>query len=187
GKQIDSQREPDASSKHRRARYPGVIIEVCYSQKGRCVSHLADEYILNTDGSVNAVVALDIDYKGPKKATSTVWRPEYATLDGKEELQATATIEALPFRTDCGLPIEETALRLSLRDFATQELSQGLTSLNQDFSITSTQLCDFLSRAKEEQPGQMLLQGSINRLRPGAGKRRRPQTPPEQPSSEDEG
>lgn len=41
------------------------------------------------------MVALDIDYKGPKKATSTVWRPEYATLDGKEELQATATIEAL--------------------------------------------------------------------------------------------
>ncbi|KAJ5965984.1 hypothetical protein N7481_012698, partial [Penicillium waksmanii] len=67
GKHIDSQREPDASSKHRRARYPGVIIEVCYSQKGRCVSHLANEYILNTDGSVNAVVALYIDYKGSKK------------------------------------------------------------------------------------------------------------------------
>lgn len=33
----------------------------------------------------------------------------------------------------------------------------------------------------------MLQQGSINRLRPGAGKRRRPQTPPEQSSSEEEG
>lgn len=95
GKQMFSRREPDASFKHRQARYPGVIIEVCYSQKGRCVSHLADEYILNTDGSVNAVVALDIDYQGSKKATITVWRPEYTTLDGKEELQATAVIEAL--------------------------------------------------------------------------------------------
>lgn len=95
GKQTYSQREPDASFKHRRARYPGVIIEVCYSQKRQRVSHLADEYILNTDGSVNAVVALDVDYKGSKKATLTVWRPEYITVDGVEELRATAVIEAL--------------------------------------------------------------------------------------------
>lgn len=95
GEQTYSKREPDASFTHRLARFPGVIIEVCYSQKSRCVSHLADEYILNTDGSVNAVVALDIDYKRSKKATITVWRPEYTTVDGVEELQATATVEAL--------------------------------------------------------------------------------------------
>lgn len=95
GKQIYSRREPDASFKHRLARFPGVIIEVCYSQKNRRVSHLADEYILNTDGSVNAVVALDVDYEGSMKATITVWRPEYTTVDGVEELQATATVEAL--------------------------------------------------------------------------------------------
>ncbi|KAJ5843735.1 uncharacterized protein N7525_001476 [Penicillium rubens] len=185
GKQIYSKREPDASFKHRRARYPGVIIEVCYSYKSRQVSYLADEYILDTNGSVNAVVALDIDCKGSKKAAITVWRPEYTTLDGVEELQATAMVEALPFRTDSGLPAEETALRLSLRDFATEELSRGLTSLDQEISITSRQLCDFLSCAEEEQRGQTLLQGSINLLRPGAGKRRRPQTPPEQLSSEE--
>lgn len=94
GKQTYSQREPDASFKHRRARYPGVIIEVCYSQKSQCVSHLADEYILNTDGSVNAVIALDIDYRGSRKATFTVWRPVYTTVDGEEELRATAVTEA---------------------------------------------------------------------------------------------
>lgn len=95
GKQTFSKREPDASFKHRRARYPGVIIEVCYSQKSQRISHLADEYILNTDGSVNAVIALDVDYKGSKNATITVWRPEYITVDGIEELQATAVVDAL--------------------------------------------------------------------------------------------
>ncbi|KAJ5491961.1 hypothetical protein N7453_010058 [Penicillium expansum] len=119
GKQTFSKREPDTSFKHRRAHYPGVIIEVCYSQKSQRISHLADEYILNTDGSVNAVIALDVDYKGSKNATITVWRPEYITVDGIEELQATAVVDALPFRTESGLPAEAAALRLSLRDFAT--------------------------------------------------------------------
>lgn len=59
--------------------------------------------------------------------------------------------------------------------------------LDREILITSRQLCDFLSRAEDEQPVQTLQQGSINRLRPGAGKRRRPQTPPEQPISEEEG
>lgn len=94
GKQKFSRREPDASFGHRQALYPGVIVEVCYSQKSKRISHLADEYILNTDGSVNVVIALDIDYKGSKKAAITVWRPEYATVNGVEEFRATAAIEA---------------------------------------------------------------------------------------------
>lgn len=61
------------------------MIEMCYSQKSRRVLHLADEYILNTDRRVDTVVALDIDYKGSKEATITVWRPEYITLDVAEE------------------------------------------------------------------------------------------------------
>jgi hypothetical protein len=94
GAETYSRREPDASFGHRQAHYPGVIVEVCYSQKSRRVSHLADEYILNTDGSVNAVLAFDIDYKGSKRATVTMWRPEYVTVDGVEEFRAATVIEA---------------------------------------------------------------------------------------------
>ncbi|KAF3006198.1 hypothetical protein E8E15_001556 [Penicillium rubens] len=187
GKRTYSRREPDASFGHRQALYPGVIVEVCYSQKSRRISGLADEYILNTDGSVNAVIALDIDYKGSSKATFTVWRPEYATVDGVEEFRAAAVIDAKPFRTDSGLPADGTALQLSLRDFATEELSRGHVSLDREIVITSKQLCDFLSVGEARQQVQAKQQGSINRIRPGALKRRRPQTPPDQLSSEDEG
>lgn len=39
-----------------------VVVEVCYTNKRQCVaSHLADEYILDTDGSMNAVITVDID------------------------------------------------------------------------------------------------------------------------------
>ncbi|CAG8015642.1 unnamed protein product [Penicillium salamii] len=187
GKQTYSRREPDASFGHRQALYPGVIVEICYSQKSKRISHLADDYILNTAGSVNVVIALDIDYQGSKRATMTVWRPEYTTLDGVEEFRATAVIEAQPFRTDSGLPTKETTLRLSLRDFATEELLRGNIDLDREIIITSKQLCDYLSGAEARQQAHTQHQGSINQIRPGALKRRRPQTPPEHISSEGEG
>lgn len=186
GKQTYSRREPDASFGHRQAHYPGVVVEVCYSQKSQRIGCIADDYILNTDGSINAVIAFDIDYEGSKRATVTVWRPEYVMVDGVEEFQATAVIEAKPFRTDTGIPATGTALRLSLKDFATEELSQGQPELDQEIIITSEQLCDFLSSAESRHQSQTRYQGSINRIRPGVLKRRRAQTPPERLSSEDE-
>ncbi|KAJ5815171.1 hypothetical protein N7474_006948 [Penicillium riverlandense] len=92
-----------------------------------------------------------------------------------------------PFRTDSGFPAEGTTPRLSLRDFVTEELSRGPAGLEREILITSKQLCDFLSSAEARQQLQTQHHGSINRIRPGTLKRRRPQTPPEQPSSEDEG
>lgn len=59
--------------------------------------------------------------------------------------------------------------------------------LDREIVITSKQLCDFLSSAEARQQVQMKQLGSVNRIRPGALKRRRPHTPPEQLSSEDEG
>lgn len=185
GNQTYSRHEPDASFGHRQAHYPGVVIEVCYSQKSQCISHLADEYILNTDGSVNVVIAFDIDYKGSKRATITVWRPEYILVDDVEEFRATAVIEARPFRTETGCAVEGTELRLPLRDFGTDELSHGQKGLDQEIILTSNQLCQFLASAEARQNIQTQHQGSINRIRPGALKRRRPQTPPEHLSEEE--
>ncbi|KAE8147062.1 hypothetical protein BDV25DRAFT_161188, partial [Aspergillus avenaceus] len=187
GRQIYSRREPDASFGHRQAHYPGVIVEVCYSQKRRRVAHLADEYILNTDGSVNAVLAFDIDYRDSKRATVTVWRPDYVTVDGVEGFQAIAVVDAQPFRTDSGLPVDGCRLQLSLRDFATEYLCRGRSDLKREIVLTSEQLCCFLSSAEARQDSQTQIQGSVNLVRPGVLKRRRPQTPPEQASSEDEG
>lgn len=87
-------REPDASFGHCQARYPGVVIEVCYSQKSHQIHRLADDYILSTDGSINTVVCLDIDYKGLKKATFSVWRPTYEMKDGVMEFRSTPVVKA---------------------------------------------------------------------------------------------
>jgi hypothetical protein len=81
-------REPDASFGHYKAQFPGVIIEICYSQKSREIRKIADDYILCTDGSVNAVVCLDIEYKNSKKASMSIWRPTYKLEDGVEIFEA---------------------------------------------------------------------------------------------------
>jgi hypothetical protein len=81
-------REPDAAFKHPQAHWPGVVIEVAYSQKERDIPHLADDYILETNGSIRAVVGLNIDYK-TKKGTVSMWRPKYTENEqGEIELAA---------------------------------------------------------------------------------------------------
>lgn len=84
--------DPDAQFIHSRARFPGVVIEVSYSQKRRDLARLADEYILGSDGSIRVVVGLDIEYKG-KKITLSIWRPQTLITDsGVEELIAKQTV-----------------------------------------------------------------------------------------------
>jgi hypothetical protein len=79
--------EPDASFWHDNAQYPGVIIEVAYSQNKKRLGRLADNYLIDSDASVRAVVGLDIEYgkKGSRKATISIWRPQlFNTTDGPE-------------------------------------------------------------------------------------------------------
>lgn len=86
--QMTIQRGPDAQFTHEDAHWPGVVIEVSYSQKTKALPYLADDYILETNGSIRAVVGLDLDSK-TKKATVSIWRPEYVSnQQGEMELVA---------------------------------------------------------------------------------------------------
>lgn len=55
---------------------------------------MADKYVLNTNSSVNAVLAFDINYRSSRRATVAIWRPDYITVDNVEECQATAVVNA---------------------------------------------------------------------------------------------
>ena len=89
-----SKHEPDASFRHESARYPGVVIEVAYSQKRRSLRRLADDYLLDSDASVRVLVGLDIEYgnKGSRKATLSVWRPHVVHATDGNELRAVQEI-----------------------------------------------------------------------------------------------
>ena len=85
--------EPDAAFKHIDAQWPGIVIEVSFSQKEKELKDLAEDYILGSDGNIQAVVGLNIEYKQSKKATFSVWRPQYVKLeDGQKYLVSMQTI-----------------------------------------------------------------------------------------------
>ena len=83
-----SKYEPDASFWHDDAQYPGVIIEVAYSQKRKRLGRLAEDYLLDSDASVQVVVGLDIEYgkKGSREATLSVWRTRVFHTDNGDQL-----------------------------------------------------------------------------------------------------
>ena len=69
------------------------MIEVSFSQKRKDLARLADDYILGSDGNIRAVVCLDIEYKGSKEATLSVWRPHFETNEaGVKELVSQQTV-----------------------------------------------------------------------------------------------
>jgi hypothetical protein len=85
----ESNHEPAASFWHDKAHYPGVILEVAYSQKKKRLSRLAEDYLLDSDANVRAVVRLDIEYgkKDLRKATLSVWRTRVFHTPAGDELR----------------------------------------------------------------------------------------------------
>jgi hypothetical protein len=71
----DTKHSPDASFTHVQAKYPGIVIEVSYSQKRQDLPLLAYDYIIGSMGNIKVVVGIDLEYTG-KKATLSVWRPQ---------------------------------------------------------------------------------------------------------------
>jgi hypothetical protein len=194
-------RQPDAMFKHCDAHWPGVIIEVSHSQKTKAIPHLADDYILETNGSVRVVVGLDIDYK-TKKGTLSMWRPGYVKNEqGQLELEATQTLDNQVgkslveycavanldqvFRDEFGGPnlSPDAWLRLELKDFAPEDLAEGISD---SFLIDPAILCQFLNEAEQEEQETKQERGVVQYLLPGAKKRRREKTPPEEVSSDDD-
>lgn len=94
-------------------------------------------------------------------------------------------IDLKVFRTSDGHPLKEAALRLMLKDFGTEDLTRGRPELSQEVTISSEQLCCFLSEAEARQEGYARRVGSKNNVLPGAKKRRRSETPPDHLSSDE--
>jgi hypothetical protein len=77
--------KPDAAFKHIDAQWPGIVIEVSFSQKEKELKDLAEDYILGSDGNIQVVIGLNIEYKQSKKATFSVWRPQYVKHEDGQE------------------------------------------------------------------------------------------------------
>lgn len=90
---VIGRRQPDAMFQFSGAKWPGVIMEVAYSQQAKELPYLADDYILHSEGNVRVVVGVKLGYHKTKKATISIWRPSYVTnKQGRLVLEATQTL-----------------------------------------------------------------------------------------------
>ncbi|KAF1346434.1 hypothetical protein EJ07DRAFT_185554 [Lizonia empirigonia] len=182
-----SKHEPDASFWHNDAQYPGVIIEVAYSQKKKRLRRLAEDYLLDSDANVQVVVGLDIEYgrKESREATLSVWRSQLHHADDGVELRVVEEVADEAFRDEQGNPTTHPGLRLQLSDFACEELTKDVVEEGRREIIVSThELCNYLSAAEDK----MCRERSLVRhsIPAGVKKRKRSVTPPEVMVSGDE-
>jgi hypothetical protein len=181
--------DPDAQFQHSKAQYPGVVIEVSYSQKRKDLERLADDYILGSDSDIRVVVGLDIEYKTDKEATLSIWRPNIVTNEaGEKELVAQQTIRNQVFRDSNGNPnpFRTGGLQLRLRDFTTEALAEPDGRLRDPIVISANTLCSFLEHAEDKASAVGQQTGVVTSAKPWVRKRRRETTPPEELKYKDE-
>jgi hypothetical protein len=83
---------PDACFEHSEALWPGVVIEVAYSQKPKDLGRIAWDYIGDSDGSIQVVIGLNLNYND-KGARLSVWRPNITTReDGRDAFACVKTV-----------------------------------------------------------------------------------------------
>lgn len=93
-----SRHDPDISFGHPAAYYPGMIVEIADSQKLGALEQLANDYICGSNGQISIVIGVKMEFpvkKGEKgkKATFSVWKPQWTTQDGKQSVHAACTAD----------------------------------------------------------------------------------------------
>lgn len=199
---------PDGSFGHRQATWPGVVIEVAFSQSLKDLDRIAWDYISDSNGGIQVVVGLDLAYH-TKEATLSVWRPVITTgEDGVDDFDCVRTVyqvsmHSLPcFMTKFDISTvkqefvdsdgnvradEEQGLRLQLRDFAAIKavLSDPNAFLEPIF-ISYRALGEMALLARQVAVDRQANIQEQPVLKPGTRKRRREPTPGAELMSDDE-
>jgi hypothetical protein len=93
-----SRHSPDMSFRHAGAQYPGVIVEIAYSQTLEPLEQLAIDYISGSNGKIRMVVGIKIEFSNKqgekcKRATFTIWESHSTIQNGKPTAQAVRTAD----------------------------------------------------------------------------------------------
>ncbi|OBT71979.1 hypothetical protein VF21_08579 [Pseudogymnoascus sp. 05NY08] len=147
---------PDSQFMYIGTCWPTVIIELANSPGLKSLSRLAEDYILQSQGNIRAVVGFEFHME-TKKVSLTVWRPDFfmgpekegPTVGMKSETQMLYWYP--PRRTGTINPAEGSGLHLTLRDFAPDDLSVTAAPDASSILIHSAALCDFLSIMEESE------------------------------------
>lgn len=206
--QDGTERAPDKQYIYLGAHYPSVVIEIAYSQSkkegGKNLEKLADQYIVQSDGNINLVVGLSIEYRGTRKATLSTWIPMYGRDQEGEYLAAERKLVALvgatlvswsirdwpkqKFRNDDGTRVTNRECCIQLKDFVPRSARLNLTqeALEKEVVLSTEKLAAYLDAAELQALCTEPQRGTKEVLPARIRKRTRESTPPELLNSEDE-
>lgn len=142
-------RSPDQQFQLAALGFPGVIIEVAYSQPDKKVARAAKDYILETGGEVQMVIVVKVDHHSPC-IRLTIWRPKFETENGSEYVGYRKPIEDILLSDEQGNTISG-SLQLQLRDFGPRaELDRfyPTADLEQGFNIQYEDIIKYVLEAK---------------------------------------
>lgn len=97
------ERAPDLHFTYEDTRYPSIMAEVAYSQDGKKLRSLAQDYILSSNGRVKLVIGFDLSYRN-EPSTVSLWRrkvteteegPELAISEEVKQVVSLITLESL--------------------------------------------------------------------------------------------
>lgn len=86
--------DPDAQFRHEDACYPGVVIEVANTQQKKNLPRLADDYIVQSSGSIKMVIGIKVEQDKSKRATVSVWCPKFIKDQDGEYLVSEETVRS---------------------------------------------------------------------------------------------
>ncbi|KAI1798548.1 hypothetical protein F4811DRAFT_198162 [Daldinia bambusicola] len=138
-------KSPDESIQFEGCEYPGLLIEISWSQKVKELPKRAKEFITKTKGGVRTVISIDVNdtyEKRRKKMTGeaklSVWRANW-TSDNK--LRVDTSVNGEVFQDEQGqLNPSAGGLHLTLRDFVCRKAAGGIDSDDPHLFIEAKEL-----------------------------------------------
>ncbi|KAL6711565.1 hypothetical protein ACN47E_004499 [Coniothyrium glycines] len=177
---------PDISFGHKDARFPGLVVEVAFSQEYKHLRRLAENYILDSDANIRIVVGINIAYGNmSRRATISIWRPRLSKTLRGYDLEVEEEVMDEAFRNDEGGPVEHPGLRFHLSDFTCRRIvEEEMGGEDAELCISGSQLCQYVATAENNVQRAMREEPLPDGIK--INKRRRSSTPPEEIRSEDE-
>ncbi|KAK3695792.1 hypothetical protein B0T22DRAFT_116536 [Podospora appendiculata] len=184
-----SYHEPDAAFGFVPALYPGVVLEVSYSQSPKQLGKLANKYLLDTPGPrIQVVITLDLSYPTCDEATLSVWRRYVEPADTEAEMPELVVrcIKYLFRSNGVRAPTEANTVSIKLREFATLGTAPNAEHLQDEIQLYFDDINAWIDAAVNERFTTGKVADTATTGWGSFRKRRRNPTPPEELEEEDE-
>ena len=143
----DGHRAPDGQFLIEGSYYPGVVVEVAYSQSFKSLKEKAENFIVGSNGSIQLVIGLETESKTPYQISA--WRPGITRSGNQDVVTMGAVIEQDVIQESDG-KLKPGSMTFQLKDFGTNlATTYPNAHLTKVIALHYNDLADYLAQAKK--------------------------------------